>query len=230
MSSRTWLAAAALATAALLAVGGPALAVPAADVPDDVLAVLEGDGLRTLAPDPDAPAETSVQAVAVHEVYAFTPEFLRGGHTDVAVAATGEWIACLRRDGVVLGTVRVDKPDGGPAELAGSDGDADLGTALSDLATGELVVEDGESGALYGLDGDTVRPLNAWARLALTRPARLADLQAILAAPSAHDAGGLSRQGWLRLAGAVGIGALVLAAASVLVLRPQRARGRGPDE
>jgi hypothetical protein len=230
MSLRTWLGAVAAVAAALLLAPGPALAVPTADIPDDVLALLDGEGLRTLLPEPDDAADASVRADAVHEVYAFTPEFLRGGRTDVAVAATGEWIACLRQGDEVLGTVRVDKPDGEAAALAGSDRDIDLGVALTGLGTGELVVEEKASGALFGLDGDTVRPLNGWARLELARPARLAELQELLAAPASDTSGGgLGRIGWLRLAGGVGIAALLLAAAVVLVLRPQRA-GRSPGE
>jgi hypothetical protein len=230
MSVRTWLGAALTATAALLLLGGPALAVPAADVPDEVRAELDRAALSTapgLAGDGE-PADVSAESV--HEVYRFTADFLQGRRVDVAVAPSGEWLAVLQRGEAVLGTVRVAERDGAGAELSGSDEDVELGTALTGLAEGELVVEDSSSGALFGLAGETVRPLNTWARLELTRPAELPDLQSLLASQTAPDRAGpsLSREQWLRLAGLAGFGTLFLALATVLVIRPRRGVGRPP--
>jgi hypothetical protein len=224
MSVRTWLGAMVTVAAALVLLSGPALALPSAEVPADVRAVLDGVAQRA-APElagGDDPAD--IQAVDVHEVYRFTADFLRGRRVDVAVVHAGAWLAVLQRDDVVLGTVRVAAPDGAEPAVTRSDEDVELAQALASVATGELVVEDPKSGALFGLDADSVRPLNDWARLDLNRPSRLSDLQRVLAAQLGLDRSdsGASRDWWLHLAGWVGAGALALAALTVLVLRPQR--------
>jgi hypothetical protein len=226
MSVRTWLGAAVAAAAALVVLSGPALAVPSAEVPPDVRAVLDGVALRATPELAAGSDPADIQAADVHEVFRFTSDFLRGRRVDVAVAPAGAWLAVLQTHGQVLGTVRVAATDGAEPTVTGSDEDVDLGTALSELGDGELVVEDPKSGALFGLDGDTVRPLNDWARLDLTRPSRLSDLQSVLTTQLGGDSPGTgpSRQWWQHLAGWVGAGMLGLAALTVLVLRPQRVK------
>jgi hypothetical protein len=226
MSVRTWFGAAIAAAGALLVLSGPALAVPSAEIPTDVRAVLDGAALRAMPELAAGDDPVDIRAEDVHEVFRFTADFLHGRRVDVAVVPTGAWLAVLQREDQVLGTVRVTESDGADPVLTSSDEDVDLGQALADLGDGELVVEDATSGALFGLDGDTVRPLNDWARLDLGRPSRLADLQSVLSAQLGVDRSGSepSREWWLHLAGWVGLGALGLAALTVLALRPQRVK------
>src|SRR4051794_34181726 len=107
MSVRTWLGAVVAAAAALVALSGPALAVPSADVPVDVRAVLDGAALRAMPELAAGDDPADLQTDNVHEVFGFTADFLRGRRADVAVAPTGAWLAVLQRNDEVLGTVRV---------------------------------------------------------------------------------------------------------------------------
>jgi hypothetical protein len=214
----------------VLCITGPALAAPAAQVPPDVSAVLAGDALQAL-PDPIVDGGRTLHAEAAHPVFRFTHGFLDGLHVDVSVVPTGDWLASVTRGNIVLGSIRVAKPDGRAAEVAGFEPDVDFGAALRDLDAGEVLVEDTGTGGYFALDGSTVRPLNDWAQLSIAGPADLSQLQQILASDRATErqrtADAATRQFWLRIAGVVGVTTLLLAFGSVLIrLRLQASRTR----
>lgn len=213
----------------VLLVTGPAVAAPAAQVPPDVSRVLTGDGL--LAVQNQAAGGSSLRAQDAREVFRFTTGFLDGLPVPVAVVPTGDWLASVTRGDVVLGTLRVAKPDGRPATLAGFDSDADLGGALRELGAGEVLVEDTTTGSYFAVEGTSVRPLNEWAQLSLSGPDDLSQLQQILAGDRAaqrqRTIDASTRQFWLRIAGVVGLATLLLAFGSVLIrLRLQAGRSR----
>jgi hypothetical protein len=164
---------------ALVLTTEPAGAAPPPEIPPDVSALLAGDAVRQA----DAGAAgiradfSGARADAVHEVFVFTTDFVEGAETDRPITSAGRWIASIERDGQVLGTLEVWKPDGGPAELAGFSDDVATGSVLGTLTPAEIFVADDPRGAYYALDGGTVRPLNDWAREVLPRPADLATLQ-----------------------------------------------------
>jgi hypothetical protein len=209
---------------------GPALAAPTAQVPPDVSAALSGDALESL-PDPGVTGGSRLQAEDAHAVFRFTNGFLDGQPVEAAVVPTGDWLASVIRGNVVLGSIRVAKPDSQPAQVAGFDADADFGAELRDLTAIEVLVEDTATGGYFAVDGSSVRPLNDWAQLSIAGPADLSQLQDVLATDLAAErqraADAATRQFWLRIAGVVGLAALVLAFGSALIrLRIQAGRTR----
>ena len=243
MRFRTSLSAACVMIAAVLCASGPAYAAPGATapgrseasapgdtIPKDVTDLLADGSLKAVStPANDGTAE--LQAEAVHVVYQFTNGFLDGQHVEASVVPTDTWLAGVARGRVWLGTVVVAKPNGGSARMGAFEEDVDLAAALRDLAPDEILVEDSATGAYYGLEGDTVRPLNPWAELAIAGPTDLPQLQQILSSDRATErqraADTVTRQFWLRIAGVVGLAALLLAFGSVLIrLRLQAGRSR----
>jgi hypothetical protein len=215
---------------AVLCLSAPALAAPAPRVPPDVSAVLTDDASQYVQSQ-DTSSGGSLQALDAHEVYRFTDGFLEGLKVDVDVVPTGDWLASVARGDVVLGTLRVAKPDGTPAQLTGFDDDVDFGAALRDLKVGEILVEDSSTGGYFAVDGTSVRPLNDWAQLSIAGPAKLSELQEVLSLDRATERqradDAATRQFWLRIAGIVGIAALLLAFGSVFIrLRLQAGRTR----
>jgi hypothetical protein len=162
---------------------GPAGAAPPDGIPPDVKALVAGDAVRQA----DAGAAgiradfSGARADAVHEVFMFTTDFVEGVETDRPITSAGRWIAGIERDGTVLGTLEVWKPDGGPAELAGFSADVATGSVLGTLTPAEIFIADDPRGTHYALDGETVRPLNDWARDLLPEPAHLSALQEAVA-------------------------------------------------
>lgn len=111
---------------------------------------------------PQAPdLSGDVVAGVPHQVFVFTAEFPAGTSTTTPVEATEEWVALLSRGSTVLGTIRVWKPDGGPAESAGYTGDTVLGTSLLDLAAEDVFVEDATLAVAYVLRDGVLYPLAA---------------------------------------------------------------------
>jgi hypothetical protein len=214
----------------VLCLSGPALAAPATThVPPDVSAVLTDDAPQFLQSQ-DVGAGSSLQARDAHQVFRFTDGFLEGLRVEAAVP-TGDWLASVTRGDVVLGTLRVAKPDGSAAQLTGFDADVDFGAALGDLQTGEVLVEDSNTGGYFAVDGTNVRPLNDWAQLSIAGPADLSQLQEVLASDRAAEQqradDTATRQYWLRIAGVGGVAALLLAFGSVFIrLRLQAGRTR----
>jgi hypothetical protein len=174
MSSRAALRSAAVAGALVAVIAaGPAQAAPPPVIPPDVSALFAGDAVRQAdAGAAGIPADFSgARAGDVHEVFMFTIDFVEGAETNRPVISAGRWMASIERGGQVLGTLEVWKPDGGPAELAGFSDDVATGSVLGTLTPAD------PRGAYYALDGETVRPLNDWARDVLPEPADLSVLQ-----------------------------------------------------
>jgi hypothetical protein len=167
---------------------GPAGAAPP-EIPADVRALVAGDAVRQA----DAGAAgiqadfSGARADDVHEVFAFSMDFIEGEETSRPLTSAGRWIASIERDGRVLGTLEVWKPEGGLAELAGFSADAATGSVLGNLTAAEILVVDDPAGAYYAVDGDTVRPLNDWARTVLAGPADLSALQEAVAERHARE-------------------------------------------
>lgn len=189
-------AAVAGAVISVVAFAGPASAAPAEQIPRDVSEAFANSALRE-APasaehhrgqaddDPatrEAPAFSGpIRADDIHDVHAFSAEFLSGAPTAQAVTPAGQWLAAVKGGNDVLGTIMVRKPQGGPAELGGFTDDAALGTALGELRPGEVLIEDQRVMSYFALKGDTVRPVNDNARIELPRAAPIAALQAVVA-------------------------------------------------
>ena len=187
-----------------LAATAASAAIPSPDVPQDVAALLSGAAIDQVQ---DAAAETQQQAAdatsnsralnsigasvpdlsgrltsgPAHQVYGFTDAFTHGEATEAAVEPTEEWIAALLSDGRPAGTIRVWKPQGGPAELAGYTGDTVLATSLQ-VGSSVVIVEDGTIDAYYRLDGDTLTPLPASGQTEFAGPVNLAEAQSVIAA------------------------------------------------
>ncbi len=184
MSPRAVLSVAAVGGALVAVVApGPAQAAPTPEIPPDVSALFAGDAVRQA----DAGAAgiradfSGARADDVHEVFMFTIDFVEGAETTRPVVSAGRWIAGIERGGLVLGTLEVWKPEGGQAELAGFSDDVATGSVLGTLTPGEIFIADDPRGAYYALDGETVRPLNDWARDVLPEPAHLSTLQKAVA-------------------------------------------------
>jgi hypothetical protein len=184
MSSRAVLRVAAICGALVAAAAvGPAQAVPPPGIPPDVKALVAGDAVRQA----DAGAAgiradfSGARADDVHEVFMFTIDFVEGAETTQPVTSAGRWMGSIERADQVLGTLEVWKPEGGPAEVAGFSNDVATGSGLGTLTPTEILIADDPRGAYYALDGETVRPLNDWARDALPEPADLSTLQKAVA-------------------------------------------------
>jgi hypothetical protein len=173
------------ALVAAVVAAGPAHAVPTPEIPADVAATFAGAAVRQLRADPgtlDTDFSGDIRADDIHEVFAFTREFVRGTPTREPVASTGSWIASITRgEEEVLGTVWVWKPDGGRAEVQGYADYVELGVALADVGPTDILIEDAPTGAWFALSGDTLRPLNNWARQALPEPGNISGLQETIA-------------------------------------------------
>jgi hypothetical protein len=187
MSSRAVLRIAAIsgAVVALVAAGRPALAAPVPEIPPEVAAAFAGEALRQAqAGDEGVDADFSgaVRADDIHEIFAFSAQFIQGAPTTEPVTSTGQWTAAIKRADEVLGTLGVWKSGGGPAQPNGFSSDVVLGAALGRVSATEILINDEPNGALYALNGSTARPLNDWAHAVLTAPADLSALQESVAA------------------------------------------------
>src|SRR5688572_26676948 len=184
MASRSALRVAAVGSAlvAVLA-AGPAQAAPPPEVPLDVSALFAGDAVQQAhAGAAGVRADFSgARADDVHEVFMFTIDFVEGTETTQPVTSAGRWMARIERADQVLGTLEVWKPEGGPAEVAGFSNDVATGSVLGTLTPTEILIADDPRGAYFALDGETVRPLNDWARDLLPEPADLSVLQEAVA-------------------------------------------------
>jgi hypothetical protein len=199
-----------LVSALMLAATSASATVLPPDVPQDVAALLSGPAVQEVQ---EAAAETQQQAASTqtsstalngvgaevpdfsgrltagpaHQVYGFTDTFVQGGSTDTAVAPSQEWIAPLVRNGTAAGTIRIWKPDGHAAELAGFTGDATLGTSPM-IDSSVVVIEDETVGTYYRLDGDTLTPLAASGQAEFAGPVGLEKAQSTIAARRAKNA------------------------------------------
>ncbi|WP_146149622.1 hypothetical protein [Kineococcus rhizosphaerae] len=196
------------AAAAAVVLASPAAATPKPVIPDDVSSYLSNKGIRqvqenlanfgaqagseTLGPTPPD-ASGNLRAGRIHQVYLFTDAWVKGSADADPAEATQQWVAPVLRGNEAIGTVRVWKPDGGPAEVAGFNGDTQLADALQgfkDLP----VVEDPSAGEFFALDGDSVLPINEASKRELPKRGKVKDLQPIVAeriAQGARDAAGV---------------------------------------
>lgn len=124
----------------------------------------------------------AIQAASTHEVFAFSADFLAGRATSNPVTSTGEWISGIERNSQPLGSMIVWKPNGGAPELAHFDGDVDMASALRGVKPDELFIQDERTEEWFALQGTTVRPLNARARVELPAAAPISALQTVVAA------------------------------------------------
>jgi hypothetical protein len=174
----------------VVVVAGPAGATPQPTIPPDVQAAFDGDALvvaqkaaadSRVSLDPAAqalePDFSGAHAANIHEVFLFTREFVEGLPTSDPLSRADEWWAALTSGNEVVGVLTVWKPDGGPAEFAGYSEDVRLGAVLGGLGATEVLIDDAPTGAIYALDGNTVRPLNRWAQEMIGGPASLSELQ-----------------------------------------------------
>ncbi|GAA0312709.1 hypothetical protein [Kineococcus aurantiacus] len=184
------------AAVTVLVLSSPAAATPEPTIPHDVRDLLADEALRQVrsnlahfaaqpatggdvlqVPDVSAP----LRAGRVHQVYTFTSAWVGGEQGADPAAPTPQWLAPVLRGSDVLGTVRVWKPDGAAAEVAGFNGDVQLGQALQGFA--DLpVVEDASVGEFFALDGDAVLPVNEASKRELPGEATVDDLQPVVAA------------------------------------------------
>jgi hypothetical protein len=173
-------------TAALVAAvlaGGTALAAPP-PIPADVREVFDGAAVQQARAGGDGvDADFSqAQVSAVHEIYRFTPDFVDGEPTTEPLVPTAQWLGALTRGDDVVGTLGVWRNGGGPPQPNGFSNDVDTGRALLTLTAAEVLVFDEPNGAYYAVEGTTARPLNDWAREAVSEPSDLAQLQEAVAA------------------------------------------------
>ena len=194
-----------LALAGLLILGGgTASATAAPEPPADVTAFLAGPAVEEIQASvadaarqaagggPQSRALTAigedvpdfsgeVSAGPAHQVSSFTDEFLAGSADGPPTRTTQQWLAALGRDGEAIGTARVWKPDGAPAELAVYNDDAVLGgSLLFDDPT--VVIEDETISTFYRLDGAVLTPLPASSRTEFAGPVDLREAQVAIAA------------------------------------------------
>ncbi|MBD7918634.1 hypothetical protein H9657_10155 [Cellulomonas sp. Sa3CUA2] len=134
--------------------------------------------------DASSPASTFTvgDPVALHR---WSDGFVDGESVEPLVAS-GEWVAPLSRDGVVVGTIAATESAGAVA-FAYVDDDAQAGRALTQAPTGD-VVQDPQLGGLVevGQDGD-VDALSRAAAAPLAGVEDATDLQS--AVEAAHDPG-----------------------------------------
>jgi hypothetical protein len=86
-------AASAAVLVSLVAIGSPARAVPVSTIPPDVRAAFAGEALRQAqAGDDGVDADFSgaVRADDIHEIFAFSADFIDGAPTTEPVTSTGQ--------------------------------------------------------------------------------------------------------------------------------------------
>ncbi|MCW2635677.1 MAG: hypothetical protein JWQ99_2044 [Blastococcus sp.] len=216
---------------------GPAAATPLPTIPPDVQAAFDGDALL-VAQQSAEDARSSVEPAGrasqpdfsgairvedIHEVFLFSMEFIGGVPTTEPLSRADQWWGGITRGNDVLGVLTVWKPDGGPAEFAGYSGDATMGSVLGGLTATDLLIDDAPTGAIYALNGNTVRPLNEWARGFIAGPAPLSELQKKLQTRHEHAVAmgsDVPRAPGLPIA--LGAMALTLAVGVVLTVRSRR--------
>ena len=166
----------------------------------------------------------------------FSAEFVSGDPTSEPLTSSDSWIGGLWRGDRAVGVLWVVKRDGGPAELQGFSADADLALTLADVPPTDVFIDDAPSGSYYALDGTTVRPLNSWARDALSAPAELSEYQGAVAEQYAlrvaQSADAATDERWVIIGGSVGVVAVLAAVFGGIALlarrrRPARDHGAG---
>ncbi|MCV2395171.1 hypothetical protein OEB99_12710 [Actinotalea sp. M2MS4P-6] len=189
------------AAAVVLVVAGSGSASAAENdppIPADVAAYYESQALVDLAEvsaervvrtseavgERDATAAASSVGV-IHAVHAFSEGFGRGEAGAAPTEPDGEWIAALKDGDEVIGTFRVWKPAGGPAEMAAYDDNVELGLILEQTGY-RVVVEDGGSGELFAIDGDVVVSLNQPAKVEFGNSQRISNFRAAYARRAAR--------------------------------------------
>ncbi len=172
---------------ALTAAALPAGNDGARSVPDDVQQLFDDGAAGWIAGDASGYGDEELAALReaksvsdVHEIFGFSPEFLAGDRTKTPLRSIDEWIAVVHGGETVLGTATVWRPDGKKVEMAGYDGDIELGSALARVGTG-IYVEDPRTAESFVVRGDTIEALNAQATVELPYPQKLADFQAVIA-------------------------------------------------
>src|SRR5688500_9807693 len=78
----------------------------------------------------------------IHEIFAFSAQFIEGVPTTDPVTSTGQWTAAIKRADEVLGTLGVWKPGGGPAQPNGFSSDVVLGAVLGRVSPSEILIHD----------------------------------------------------------------------------------------
>lgn len=186
-----------------------------AQMPVDVRAQFDGPALREAAEiaasfaaqyepnsgPPPLDLSGNIKAGPVHQIYFFTEEFVEGSVTAPAVEAEQTWISSIQRDGKVIGTLRIFKPDGGPARLAVSNGNVELGQAL-DATTAKALVEVPWNRSFYTVVDDVVTPVDTAARAQVPSAAELDAVQDVVVEQVAEDAALAESVGPAAVAGA----------------------------
>ena len=169
-----------------------------------------------------------MRAENVHEIFRFSAEFVAGDPTSEPVTSADSWIGGLWRGDRAVGVLWVGQRDGGPAELQGFSADADLARILAEVAPTDVLIDDAPSGSYYALDGTTVRPLNSWARDALSAPAELSEFQETVAEQYAlrvaQSADAATGERWGIIGGSVGVVAILAVVVGGVVLLARRRR------
>lgn len=183
-------------TVASIAFAAPAHADPVAQLPTDVTQALDGKALQAAAASaaefakqdegdslgPTPPDFSgAIESGSVHQIYTFSDGFFQGDTAAAPVQAQQQWVAAVQREGQVLGTIRVWKPSGGPAQLAQFTGDVELGSSF-EAAKDDVVIEVPETSSFYMLHDDVITPVNNAAKLEVPSASRISDVQAVMAA------------------------------------------------
>jgi hypothetical protein len=158
----------------------------------------------------------------ITEVHMFSADYVNGRPTDTPYLPSGEWVATIMADFVAVGTVRVWTPTGGDPQIAGFDGDVEIGGKLAE-AVGIDYIEDPRISASYAASGDTIGPFDEQAAAELPEPMSFEEFQPILFA-RVSQGGAIADPG-----PGIGLvfGALALAlAAGIAVVVSARVRAR----
>jgi hypothetical protein len=165
---------------AALLTTAPAGAAERATVPPDVAHAYAGAAAWVHAAfegDPVLEDATGVRDIV--EVFTFTSAYLHG-QAGTAVKPSGEWIATIvDARSNAIGELRVWRPDGGEAEIAG--GSASHAGDLAAIGSG-VYIEEPMTGSAYVLRGDRLSPFNDAARNLLPVPTTLTAFQSVISA------------------------------------------------
>lgn len=183
------------ATSPAYAINSDASVTIIGDIPGDVQVQFAGAALRqaaTAAADlsrqqdsseggpPPLDLSGNISTGPIHQLSVFTEEYYEDNATAPPVAMQQEWMSSIRRDGTVIGTLRVYKPEGGVAQLAAANGDIDLGKTL-DATEEKAIVEVPWTRSFYTIVDDIVSPVNAPAHEEVPSAADLDAVQDVMA-------------------------------------------------
>lgn len=144
-------------------------------MPLDVIAMIGGDysdfGFS------QEPTTSNISIGQFANAHSMTEDFVLGNTSGAAqIVATGSWLAPISQNGSIVETITY-LADGSSCVLAGIGDGAEIGTAISQMGSGDILFNEWPQSAWFKLNGTTVTGLNTAALALHPDPLSLADYQ-----------------------------------------------------